>query len=133
MPRRVSAHVTLVLVGAAALTACSSEPETPRARDTYMTLEDCTADWGRPEYCEKQQITTGAGSSTFFHGPTYFAPYRDVAQTEARDEARRAGFSAAREGPSNRSIGRTSVAPASMGTTARGGFGASARGFSSGG
>ena len=133
MARRVSAHVTLVLIGAAALNACSSEPETPRARDTYLTLDDCAADWGRPEYCEKQQVTTGAGTSTYFHGPTYYMPYRDIAQTEARDEARRAGAMPLREGPSNRSIGRTTVAPASMGSTARGGFGASARGFSSGG
>lgn len=133
MARRASAHVTLVLIGAAALTGCSSEPETPRARDTYLTLDDCAADWGRPDYCERQQVTTGAGSSTFFHGPAYFVPYRDAAQAEARDAARRAGLAPPREGPGNRSIGRTTLAPSSTGTTARGGFGSSARGFSSGG
>jgi uncharacterized protein YgiB involved in biofilm formation len=133
MARRASAHVTLVLIGAAALTACGAEPETPRARDTYLTLDDCAADWGRPDYCERQQVTTGAGSSTYFHGPTYFMPYRDVAQAEARDQAQRAGAAALREGPSNRSVGRTAVAPSSAGSTARGGFGSSARGFSSGG
>ncbi len=145
MRRRASAHVTLVLIGAAALSACSGEPETPRARDTYLTLDDCTADWGRPDYCEKQQVTTSAGTSTFFHGPVYYVPYRDTAQTEARDEARRSGFVSGGGGggssslwrepatSSNRSIGRTSVSPSSAGTTARGGFGSSARGFSSGG
>lgn len=133
MARRASAHVTLVLIGAAALTACGGDPETPRARDTYLTLDDCAADWGRPDYCERQQVTTGAGSSTFFHGPMYYTPYRDIAQAEARDEARRTGLAPPREGPSNRSIGHTTVAPSSAGTTARGGFGSSARGFSSGG
>lgn len=140
MARRASAKVTLVLIGAAALTACGSEPETPRARDTYMSLDECAADWGRPDNCEKQTINTGAGSSTYYHGPTYYLPYRDTAQQEARDEARRAGGSSGRssslwqtEGPSNRSIGRTTVSPSSFGSTARGGFGATARGFSSGG
>lgn len=133
MARRASVHVTLVLIGAAALTGCSSEPETPRARDTYLTLDDCAADWGRPDYCERQQVTTSAGSSTYFHGPTYFVPFRDSAQAEARDGARRLGIAPSAEGPSNRAIGRTSVAPSSAGSTSRGGFGSSARGFSSGG
>lgn len=144
MKRRASAHVTLVLIGAAALSACNGEPETPRARDTYLTLDDCAADWGRPDYCERQEVTTGAGTSTFFHGPTYYVPYRDTAQDEARRQAQRSGFSSGGGGrptfgddalgrPTNRSIGRTTVAPSSTGTTARGGFGSSARGFSSGG
>lgn len=134
MKRRASAHVTLVLIGAAALTACSSEPETPRARDTYLSQDDCAADWGRPEYCEQQQVTTSAGHSTYWHGPTYYVPYRDTAQAEARNEARRTGFapSDGTSGPSNRAIGRTNVSSSST-TTARGGFGSSARGFSSGG
>ena len=133
MARRASAHVTLVLIGAAALHGCGGDPEPPRTRDTYLTLDDCAADWGRPDYCERQQMTTGAGSSTFFHGPVYYTPFRDTAQQEARDEARRSGMSLSSESPSNRAIGRTSVAPSASGTTARGGFGSSARGFSGGG
>lgn len=145
MARRASAKVTLVLIGAAALTACGSEPETPRARDTYASLDECAADWGRPDNCEQQVINTNAGRSTYFHGPVYYAPFRDTAQQEARDEARRTGGGyygggggggsafAQNDGPSNRSIGRSTVAPSASTTTARGGFGSSARGFSSGG
>ncbi len=146
MARRASAKVTLVLIGAAALGACGGEPETPRARDTYASLDECAADWGRPDNCERQDISTQAGRSTYFHGPVYYTPFRDTAQQEARDDARRTGGGyygggggggsafAQQEGPSNRSVGRSTVSPsASTGSTARGGFGASARGFSSGG
>src|SRR2546423_229794 len=93
MARRASTRVTLVLIGAAALQGCGSEPDTAqRAQDTYLSLDECAADWGRPEYCERQQVTTGAGTSTYFHGPIYYPPYRDSAQVQARDAARRAGM-----------------------------------------
>jgi hypothetical protein len=135
MTRRASARVTLVLIGAAALQGCGTEPDPgPRAQDTYLSLEDCAADWGRPEYCDRQQVTTGAGTSTYYHGPAYYPAYRDSAQAEARDAARRSGSSLAANSPSNRSIGRTTLsAPSSSsGGTARGGFGSSARSFSGG-
>lgn len=134
MARRASARVTLVLIGAAALSGCGSEPDpAQRAQDTYMSLDECAADWGRPDYCERQQITTGAGSSTYYHGPIYFPGNRDSAQYEAREAARRTGAQIASDAPSNRSIGRTTLgAPSSSGTTSRGGFGSSSRSFSSG-
>ena len=135
MARRVSTRVTLVLIGAAALNGCGNEPDPPqRAQDTYMSLDECAADWGRPDNCERQQITTGAGTSTYYHGPIYYPAYRDTAQVEARDAARRAGSQIASDAPSNRAIGRTTLgAPSSSSTTSRGGFGSSARSFSSGG
>jgi hypothetical protein len=134
MARRVSTRVTLVLIGAAALQACSGEPDTTqRARDTYLSLDECAADWGRPEHCERQEMTTGAGTSTFFHGPVYYAPYRDTAQMEAREAARRAGMPfALSDAPSNRSIGRTTLGSPTGGSTSRSGFGSSARMFSGG-
>jgi hypothetical protein len=126
--------VTLVLIGAAALQACGSAPDPapPRAQDTYLSLEECAADWGRPEYCERQDLTTNAGRSTYYHGPSYYVPYRDAAQAEARDEARRSGAGIGGGAPSNRSIGRTTLSAPASGTS-RGGFGSSARMFSGGG
>jgi len=134
MARRASTHVTLVLIGAAALQGCGTELDTTqRAQDTYLSLDDCAADWGRPEYCERQQVTTGAGTSTYFHGPMYYPPFRDSAQTQARDEARRAGLTQASGTPTNRSIGRTTLGSPAASGTSRGGFGSSARLFSGGG
>ena len=44
MARRVSTRVTLVLIGAATLQACGSEPDTNvRAQDTYTSLDECGA------------------------------------------------------------------------------------------
>ena len=64
----------------------------------------------------------------------YFTPFRDSAQAQAREEARRSGVGFTSEAPSNRSIGRTTFG-ASSGTssTSRGGFGSSSRTFSGGG
>ena len=133
MARRASARVTLVLIGAAALQGCGPELDTTqRAQDTYLSMDDCAADWGRPEYCERQQVTTPAGTSTFFRGPFYYPSYRDSAQIEARDAARQAGVQVASSAASNRSIGRT-VSSSTGGTTSRGGFGSSAHTFSGGG
>jgi len=134
MARRASTRVTLVLIGAATLQACGPQPDTSeRAQDTYVSLDDCAADWGRPEHCERQELTTGAGTSTFFRGPLYYPGLRDAAQSEARNTARQSGVQIASDTPSNRSIARTTLSAAAGGTTARGGFGSSARMFSGGG
>jgi uncharacterized protein YgiB involved in biofilm formation len=133
MARRVSTRVTLVLVGAATLQACGTEPDsTVRAQDTYTSLDECAADWGRPEYCERQDVTTGAGTSTYYRGPIYIPPLRDSAQTQAREAARRSGVQIASDAPSNRAIARTTLSSPSGSTTSRGGFGSSARSFSGG-
>jgi uncharacterized protein YgiB involved in biofilm formation len=134
MARRVSTRVTLVLIGAATLQACGSEPDTNvRAQDTYTSLDECAADWGRPEYCERREVTTGAGTSTYYHGPIYIPPLRDSAQAQAREAARRSGVPIASDAPSNRSIARSTLSAPSSSTTSRGGFGSSARSFSGGG
>lgn len=133
MPRRASRNITLVLIGAAALQGCSPASDTqPVARDDYQSLEDCAADWGRPESCERQQLTTNAGSSTYWRGPMYFPGNRWGAQRQARDDAVRSGAAQLTDGPSNRSI-RSTTTPRSTTSspTARGGFGTSARSFGS--
>jgi hypothetical protein len=51
MPRgslKRSAHVSLVLLGAAALAGCSS----PDQRDVYKNQADCVQDWGDQVKCE---------------------------------------------------------------------------------
>jgi hypothetical protein len=134
MTRRASKRVTLVLAGAAALQGCGLAPDsTPRAQDTYLSLEECQADWGRPEHCERQEIRTGAGPSTYFRGPAYYEPDRERAQRQAHEAARRAGVAVPDERPGNRSVGRVAAAPSARTFgTARRGFGATARTFSIG-
>jgi len=64
-PRKSSACVTLVLIGAAALSGCGDAPTGRRA--SYATKEECLADWGDPKECE-EQVRSG-GSRAW--GPSY--------------------------------------------------------------
>jgi len=124
--RRASREITLVLAGTAAvlstLQGCSPGSAPQLVQDHYNSREECAADWGRPDWCE-QTARPGSSGGHYFRGPSYYAGARDDAQNEARA---RAGLGP--QAATNRSISRT---PA--GSTARGGFGASARGFSGGG
>ena len=52
-PRKSSACVTLVLIGAAALAGCGSDAP-PGRRASYPSKEACLADWGDPKECEEQ-------------------------------------------------------------------------------
>jgi uncharacterized protein YgiB involved in biofilm formation len=123
--RRASARVTLVLIGAAALSGCE-QPAPKMARDHYASLEDCAADWGRPEHCDRVQSSGYPGGAFVFRGPPYAVANRDAARQEAFGDARRLGRSELAD-PSRqgRAIG-SAIEP-----TARGGFGARARSFSS--
>ncbi len=121
--RRSSAQITLVLVGTAALVGCS-EQSTPMARDHYASLEDCAADWGRPERCDRVQSSGYPGF--LFWGPLYAANARSNALNEARRSASAGYADPARQG---RAIG-SSTAPS---LTSRGGFGTSSRSYSTGG
>jgi uncharacterized protein YgiB involved in biofilm formation len=122
--RRSSVHISLVLIGST-LAGCGQEA--PRlARDHYATLEDCAADWGRPDQCDRVQSSGYPGGMFVFRGPPYPLSAREDARGTALAEAQRAGRSGdpARQG---RSIGQALEA------TTRGGFGASARSYSAGG
>lgn len=124
MPRRASKHISLVLIGSASLLGgCGPAPQERALRDHYGSVEDCAADWGRPENCEPAYAGS-SGGGYIFRGPAYHGAYRNDAQDEARRQAGKAGLA-----PSDRSISRV-AAPAG---TARGGFGSSARGYSSSG
>jgi uncharacterized protein YgiB involved in biofilm formation len=136
--RRASRHITLVLIGSAALAGCGREaPVAETARDNYTNLADCAADWGRPEYCERQELATNAGNSVIFRGPAYFAADRLGAQRQALEDARRAGAAGGPMPGSNRSIGRTTTLGSSAlgrspaASASRGGFGRTGRSFGS--
>ncbi|MBL8524223.1 MAG: hypothetical protein JNN20_11080 [Betaproteobacteria bacterium] len=107
--RKSSSSVTLVLIGAAALTAglsgCSKEEV---RRDVYASKADCLADWGNtPTDCEPAyDRPTGHGGTTHYYGRPY--TYSGGSST-----------SASRSGSSSRAIGSS--------TTSRGGFGSSGR------
>jgi hypothetical protein len=65
-PRKSSACVTLVLIGAAALAGCTSE--TPGRRASYASKEACLADWGDAKECEEQPRS--GSTSTRSYGPS---------------------------------------------------------------
>lgn len=74
--RRSSAHVTLVLAGAAALTGCGRGADSGKR---YASQAECVADWGNAEDCKEQVGNDGRGgrghswiyygaASSFFRG-----------------------------------------------------------------
>ena len=103
--RRSSGRVTLVLIGAATLTAtlsgCSNDEV---RRDAYASKQDCLADWGNtPADCTPAyDRPTGNGAVTHYYGRPY--------------SSGRSALSASRSG---KTIGSTTVS--------RGGFGSSGR------
>jgi hypothetical protein len=144
--RRASRNITLVLIGSAAsLAACSPDIEPSYQRDHYASVEDCAADWGRPESCEPAAGSAlnqgGTGSGYYYRGPIYSSGFRNNAQAAAREQARSEGRAISNLAPSDRSVARSgpttrsstsSGGMRSSGPTARGGFGSSSRSFSSG-
>lgn len=110
-PRRTTATLTLVLIGAAALQGCGEDAETA-TRDVYRTRADCQRDWGDDATkCETVRSGPHAG---YFYGPSY--GYGRSGASTGSTLAPRSGSSA---------VGSTSVS--------RGGFGSSASAHSSGG
>jgi uncharacterized protein YgiB involved in biofilm formation len=72
--RKSSSQISLVLIGAAALTAglsgCSKEEV---RRDVYASKADCLADWGNtPTDCEPAfDRPTGNAATTHYYGRPY--------------------------------------------------------------
>ena len=102
-PRKSSACVTLVLIGAAALAGCGGDSATSR-RSAYASKEECLADWGDPKECEEKP-RTGSGARTW--GPTAGAWH---------------GYSSSR-GSSSSTSRSSSSRSSSSSSTSRGGFG----------
>ncbi len=123
--RRRSREVALVLIGAAAIPGCMPEPRV--VHDRYASLEDCAADWGRPEVCNRDDDRRplpgnyGGAPRVIYSGPSYPEGDRPFAQSEARQQAVRLGA-------------MNVAAPVTPGhaldsVPARGGFGSSAHFF----
>jgi hypothetical protein len=112
-PRKRSANITLVLIGAAALAGCGADPGYgPRGQ--YRTREACLADWNDPKDCEEAHRASSGSSHGFWYGPT---------------QSSRGSSS------SSSTSGRSSSSSSSShpgGSVARGGFGASGHSHSSG-
>src|SRR5438128_4495067 len=72
-PRKSSAGVTLVLLGAATLVACGENQDTLR-RDVYTSKDDCLKDWGDELKCEQQPAAGrmgGGHGGYYYYGPAY--------------------------------------------------------------
>ena len=68
MKRRVTASVTLVLIGSAALQGCGDDTNVT-ARDLYRTRGDCQRDWG-DDATRCEPVTSGPHSG-YYYGPHY--------------------------------------------------------------
>ena len=66
--RRASARITLVLIGAASIHACSDTPQEVVQRDIYDNRAKCVQDWGDEQKCEP--INDGR-SRGYWYGPAY--------------------------------------------------------------
>ena len=103
-PRKSSACVTLVLIGAAALSGCGDGPATSR-RASYATKEECLADWGDPKECEQHEARQGDGTrSHFYWGPatgssrSYSSGSRSSSSSGSRSSSSSGGHSTSRGG-----------------------------------
>jgi uncharacterized protein YgiB involved in biofilm formation len=109
--RKSTATLTLVLIGAAALSACGGKPETA-TRDVYRNAADCKRDWGDDDRkCERQSSGTHSG---YYYGPSY--GHTTSSSSSGTTLAPRSGSSAM-----------------SSTTVSRGGFGSSSSSHSSSG
>ncbi len=105
-PRKSSAKVTLVLLGAAALTSCSDPIDT---RDVYASRAQCVQDWGDEQKCEP--VRDGRYTTSHYYGPRYTSSHSS-------------------EGVSGPRTGSRAIASSHI---SRGGFGSSASSHSGGG
>jgi len=110
----------LVLLGAAALTACGQEDETLR-RDLYSSKEDCVQDWGDELKCENRPAT---GYAPGFHSGYWYGPSYRSGQF---------GSSPQNEAPGSVSQARPGSHAVGTGHVSHGGFGASGAAHGSGG
>ena len=113
--RRSSTSITLVLVGASALSACGQSPQTAQTqrRDMYASKADCVQDWGAdPAKCEPSKNTSTTRTGSYFgpaythgaYGSTSRSSYADGSTSEAR--------------PGSRAIGTSHVSRSGLGSSA---------------
>jgi len=105
--RKSSTCVTLVLIGAAAVSGCS-DPPPPSRKAAYANPQECLADWGDEKECDEQIARRADGTrSHIYWGPSFRSPSRIGGGTSS---------SASRSSSSGRSSSSSS-------STSRGGFG----------
>jgi hypothetical protein len=96
--RKSSACVTLVLIGAAALSGCGDQSALGR-RASYATKEACLADWGDPNECEQQETRNNSGARTgYFWGPSYRSPSRSSGSSSRSSPSSSSSHSVSRGG-----------------------------------
>jgi uncharacterized protein YgiB involved in biofilm formation len=122
---RRSQRIALVLIGAATVPACTPAPQRV-VHDRYASLQDCAADWGRPEVCDQDDNRPLAGQfggpRILYRGPSYPQGDREEAQYQARRQAIQLGAL----DPASPRSGTHAIEQA---VPSRGGFGASAHFF----
>jgi uncharacterized protein YgiB involved in biofilm formation len=122
-PRKSSARITLVLLGAAALASCGQEESTLR-RDLYSSKEDCVKDWGDELKCAEQSGSSRSGSVGGYHGGYWYGPsYRSGDHGSSSLSRPHGTIDSAR--PGSHAVGTSHIS--------RGGFGGSASAHASGG
>lgn len=148
---RKTINLTLVLVPIL-LAGCGVEVPDKQQRDVYTKFEDCMADWGKPELCQKMQeedarqfaenttgVSGGGGSHMIYWGPNYYPGNRAVIHNGQTlipkiNHAMSKPFMVTSR---SSSAAKSSPSTAHSTSTSRGGFGAGGRaaggGHSSGG
>jgi uncharacterized protein YgiB involved in biofilm formation len=120
-PRKSSARVTLVLLGAAALASCG-QPESTLRRDLYTNKEDCLKDWGDELKCAEEPAPARSGSG--YHGGYWYGPFYRSGEYGSSSTIRPHGtVDSAR--PGSHAVGTSHIS--------RGGFGGSASAHASAG
>jgi hypothetical protein len=122
-PRKSSARITLVLLGAVALASCGQE--STLRRDLYANREDCLKDWGDELKCAEQPAAVQNGGGGGYHGGYWYGPlYRGGAYGSSAIGMPPGTFDAARPGShaiatshiSRGGFGGTGFAHASVGS-----------------
>jgi putative membrane protein len=99
------------------LVGCRAEPG-PLVRDHYASLEDCVADWGRAEHCDRVRSSGYAGGKLVYRGLAYRQNEREAARRDALAGA--AGPGAADPAQQGRAIATVKEHEALDGASARG-------------
>jgi uncharacterized protein YgiB involved in biofilm formation len=130
----------LLCVVPASIVLMGCEEERPQY-DVYLTQEDCVRDWGDERLCqevpgEQQPVATSQtshGGSTFvFWGPGYFSGARGV-NFNGSEITPKSNGAVRQFVPSAQSASSVRAPISGVRPITRGGFGATARGFSAGG
>ena len=119
--RKRSARITLVLLGAAALSSCDDQSE---RRDVYASRQDCVQDWGEEKKCEPAPDSAAPSGRTHSGGGYFWGPLYSGHNYRYGSGSGSSALSSARTG--SRAISSTSS------SISRGGFGSSSSSHSSG-